>query len=462
MILIVLLLGSLALPHLGSLAYFTGAGPREGAAWQVSAPAAVAEPLVQGEVGLSMGPACQLSIVPPTIDLLDRQPLQKVLPSSSLSPVGIHTLSRAVIAQSLIPGVVDAQSFPRDCRCLRTPSLLEPRDSGSATSLLGTRMSSVACLISLLGLVAFDTVMAVPITSRQAAESACNKEGLVTCSGSTYQTCASGIWSVEMPLAPGTDCTVFGSLLSGAISFTSALPGLVPAAPVPVAPAAPAPATPAITIAPPVEPTLMSSPTQPSEASPTGDSSGSSGAANSLPFQTYSGPASQFPPESSWIPFDHMWNLNGPVCTQMNGAANAQLIHDDILKAAAEFGVDARVILAVILEESTCMLGVPTTAGAVSNPGLMQSHNGVGYDGTANSVFQMIKDGTDGTLQLGPQRGGNGLKQLIAQFGLYPGLRAYNSGENGVNPADLSECASGKATYVSEIANRLVGAMVAH
>ena len=47
-----------------------------------------------------------------------------------------------------------------------------------------------------------------------------------------------------------------------------------------------------------------------------------------------------------------------------------------IQSVSASSGVDARFILAVIMQESTGCVRVITTQYSVFNPGLMQSHNG--------------------------------------------------------------------------------------
>ncbi|MCJ1449625.1 MAG: hypothetical protein MMC23_010147 [Stictis urceolatum] len=102
---------------------------------------------------------------------------------------------------------------------------------------------------------------------------------------------------------------------------------------------------------------------------------------------------------------------------------------------------------------------VPTTQGAVSNPGLMQSHNGASYDGTDGSILQMIRDGVEGT----GQDGDRGLRGSIEQFrGVFAGLKAYNSGAQGVDLKNLSSLprGTGTAAYCSQIANRLTGRLV--
>lgn len=53
-------------------------------------------------------------------------------------------------------------------------------------------------------------------------------------------------------------------------------------------------------------------------------------------------------------------------------------MHSAILDISAVSGIDARVILAVILQESTGCVRVITTAYSHDNPGLMQSFNGTG------------------------------------------------------------------------------------
>ena len=95
----------------------------------------------------------------------------------------------------------------------------------------------------------------------------------------------------------------------------------------------------------------------------------------------------------------------------------------------------------------------------LANPGLMQSHNGVGYTDQA-SILQMIQDGTCGTYC--KAGGGDGLMQTIQKFGIWGGLRAYNLGDLSVDLDNLGSAKAGTLSYVSDIANRLVGAKIAH
>lgn len=148
----------------------------------------------------------------------------------------------------------------------------------------------------------------------------------------------------------------------------------------------------------------------------------------------------------------------------------------DIQSIASSSGVDARLILSVIMQESTGCVRVITTAYSVFNPGLMQSHNGTGSCNTNNAptgipgvastgvvqtpcpdgeIRQMILDGTTGTAS------GDGLAQIMVEQGhtdvsrFYRTARIYNGGS--IDPSgDLSKgCCT--PCYVSDIANRLTG-----
>lgn len=136
-------------------------------------------------------------------------------------------------------------------------------------------------------------------------------------------------------------------------------------------------------------------------------------------------------------------------------------IYDSIQAVADDTGVDHRVILAVIMQESGGCVRVPTTNYGVRNPGLMQSHDG---PGTCNSdltgevnwpcsyttITQMVMDGTAGT------ESGDGLANCINESGwyddadFYRAARIYNSG--AVNSSGNLECGIATHCYASDIA----------
>jgi hypothetical protein len=178
----------------------------------------------------------------------------------------------------------------------------------------------------------------------------------------------------------------------------------------------------------------------------------------------YQGDETNFPPLSSWISFDDMWNNNLPLlqtsCSGLdlspdNSPEVIQDIYNAIQTVANVSLVDHRYIFATVLQESNgCVqVGHTTSSGGVTNPGLMQSHNGKAFDKSAasQSILQMITDGTQGTAD------GWGLVQNLNHYGnVYKASRGYNSGYVPKS-GDLSTAAGATACYVTDIANRLTG-----
>lgn len=168
-----------------------------------------------------------------------------------------------------------------------------------------------------------------------------------------------------------------------------------------------------------------------------------------------------------WATFDDMWtkNLQAVIttsCSNWGQPENSDEENDNLKNAILEVGksseVDPRFILAVVLQESVGCVRVVTTNGGVTNPGLMQSHDGshTCYQKTScpqSEIIGMIKDGVDGT------SAGPGLKQLIAQTKTtsvakyYMAARMYNSGSIASN--GLLQCGIATQAYCSDVANRL-------
>ncbi|KAL2867431.1 LysM peptidoglycan-binding domain-containing protein [Aspergillus lucknowensis] len=173
-----------------------------------------------------------------------------------------------------------------------------------------------------------------------------------------------------------------------------------------------------------------------------------------------------------WPDFDEMFEANRDTmkqsCTQWNVPNNSDQEIDDISSAiksvSSSSGVDPRFILAIVIQESNGCVRAPTTDNGVINPGLMQSHNGVGSCNNgqvltpcpADQITQMIKDGTEGTAD------GAGLLGCLEEAGglgdvssYYRAARIYNSG----SIAPSGNLGDGIAThcYSSDVANRLSG-----
>ncbi|TVY71428.1 hypothetical protein LSUE1_G009850, partial [Lachnellula suecica] len=179
-----------------------------------------------------------------------------------------------------------------------------------------------------------------------------------------------------------------------------------------------------------------------------------------------------WPSSGSWVSsFDTMFEANSVniqgSCTQWSVAnpTDSELadLKSAISSVASSTSIDARFILAIVMQESNGCVRAPTTNYGVVNPGLMQSHDGTGTcnDGSvqnpcpSSEITQMITDGTAGTTS------GDGLQQCITQSGAtddskyYKAARIYNSG----SIASTKNLGAGVAThcYASDIANRLLG-----
>ncbi|ESZ98750.1 putative muramidase [Sclerotinia borealis F-4128] len=190
-------------------------------------------------------------------------------------------------------------------------------------------------------------------------------------------------------------------------------------------------------------------------------------------YTLFTGDGSNWPSSSAWTDFDTMWADNQAVmttsCNQFGQANNSPTeiadIHNAIINTAGASGVDARLILAVVMQESGGCVRVPTSFGGVINPGLMQDHNGpnscnshgwVQNPCPAVIITGMIEDGTMGTAS------GDGLRQCIWQSGegdaraAYVASRIYNTGSY-MRGTDLGAPQWGTGCYASDIANRLLG-----
>ena len=177
--------------------------------------------------------------------------------------------------------------------------------------------------------------------------------------------------------------------------------------------------------------------------------------------KSFSGPASNFPDPSTWVDFDSMASRQAATMdTTGNSHQETQYVLNAVAIVSAETGIDKRGILAVIMQESHGQVRVQSTSSpgaGVHNTGIMQAHNGVSFDpnNPEASITQMVRDGAAGVA--GPT-GGDGLKQLIQRYGnFFIACRGYNSGDGGINMQDLSDGGGATSSYVSDIANRLLG-----
>ncbi|KAM0258020.1 hypothetical protein ACHAQJ_004063 [Trichoderma viride] len=184
--------------------------------------------------------------------------------------------------------------------------------------------------------------------------------------------------------------------------------------------------------------------------------------------------AAGWPSKDSWVSFADMFNnyrlQMSVACQNMNWrlpnneATEVQAIYDGIQTAANATGVDHRLILAVIMQESHGCVRVNTTDLGVRNPGIMQNHNGRGSCNDNKKVtkpcptatiYEMISEGTAGTSS------GAGLAHCINQSGMgdvsdyYRAVRIYNSGY--VSNTGNLQSSIATHCYASDVANRLTG-----
>ncbi|KAF4633745.1 hypothetical protein G7Y89_g4363 [Cudoniella acicularis] len=180
-----------------------------------------------------------------------------------------------------------------------------------------------------------------------------------------------------------------------------------------------------------------------------GSQGGTNGGGNYI---NYSGPAANFPHPDTWAKYSVLWDTNSKLMKYHDSDEEIAMIKSAIEQVARESGCDVRAILCMIMQETGGNVRAGTTAVQVTNPGLMQSHNGVSFNprDPRGSILQMVRDGTEGTAT------GDGLRQLVAKYGnYYEAFRGYNSGT--VDKNQLNDGGVATPDYVRNIANRLMG-----
>ncbi|KAM3500430.1 hypothetical protein MY10362_006409 [Beauveria mimosiformis] len=351
--------------------------------------------------------------------------------------------------------------------------------------------TSVAALFSLINGIAAYPLEGVSVASCKFGSLVCQGEG-------KFGICNSGNKVIFMDVAPGTKCVCSGSdctIAGGGSNPPQNTPVPTPSAPQApptstsqaVAPTSSAPQAPPTSTSQAVTPTPAVGGQFKEVPTATLPAPSTSSAASSQPSAPATNPdlsnggyikafmgkgdaAAGWPEESSWVKtFEDMWdaNLKNVIyksCTSFqqdnNSAEESADIKSAIEEVSKSSGVDARFILAIVMQESNGCVRVPTTANGVTNPGLMQTHNGAHTCHNVkpcpkSTIKGMIEDGVNGTAD------GDGLKQLLAKAGgsgastYYKAARMYNSGSIDAS-GDLEK---GIAThcYSSDVANRLSG-----
>lgn len=101
-------------------------------------------------------------------------------------------------------------------------------------------------------------------------------------------------------------------------------------------------------------------------------------------YQHYSGPWQSFPPKEKWIDFEDMFNRNQQSMLATHDTSDDISHIKNAIKECAKIGVDERVILAIIMQESHGDVGAPVTFSPGDNiptGGLMQCSGCAGFPG---------------------------------------------------------------------------------
>ncbi|KAI1341797.1 hypothetical protein F5Y15DRAFT_413723 [Xylariaceae sp. FL0016] len=172
---------------------------------------------------------------------------------------------------------------------------------------------------------------------------------------------------------------------------------------------------------------------------------------------SYSGPWSNFPAIDTWTDYDSMFSANQKSMASAGSTSkDIERINVAIRQSAADIGVDERVILGIMMQESRGYVGVQTTYSfeGIATGGLMQCSGVSGYDGKTG----LTQDQITGMISAGTRH----YKANLQDFGdlsspesIYPALREYNSGS--VDQNDLSDGMGATSSYVSDVARRLQG-----
>ena len=123
---------------------------------------------------------------------------------------------------------------------------------------------------------------------------------------------------------------------------------------------------------------------------------GATGYASRSTYTCYNGTWQKFPPPAKWQSFAKLWQfqLGNALLPIGDSKAEAAAVYTGIVQIAKVARIDARVILSMIIAESTGNVRVPCTWNGVLNCGLMQSYNPVNqtYDpkNMQNSITQMV------------------------------------------------------------------------
>ncbi|KAF1975518.1 hypothetical protein BU23DRAFT_503470 [Bimuria novae-zelandiae CBS 107.79] len=174
--------------------------------------------------------------------------------------------------------------------------------------------------------------------------------------------------------------------------------------------------------------------------------------------------AEDFPGKDAWLGFKQLWTINQPVIETANGGNQ---YNDDIKSAILEVAdgskVDARLILAIIMQESSGNVSIQCTEGNAC--GLMQHRGSVQFDSSQpkTSIKAMIEDGVYGTLSVpgflsyfnGDSSDLTWVNTQLINGNPYAAAHVYNTGH--IDSENLSTDNGQSNYYAHDILSRLQG-----
>lgn len=214
---------------------------------------------------------------------------------------------------------------------------------------------------------------------------------------------------------------------------------------------------------------LQSKWTTPLSSSSSSDSSNSTIPSDPTSFYHCAGPSiSAYPPQDQWLSWPDLWTINAPVITKANGGDTyTTQIQSAVTSVAAQSKIDARLILAIIMQESSGNLNVPCSGPTNQDCGLMQIRGGSTYASSKN-ITLMVEEGVFGTSHPSPGyldyfNADPSLSWIdFAAAGVgagdpYAAAHVYNVG--GLSSSDLTQAPGwgGPNAYANDVVSRLMG-----
>jgi hypothetical protein len=182
-------------------------------------------------------------------------------------------------------------------------------------------------------------------------------------------------------------------------------------------------------------------------------------------FYQCSGPLiGEYPSRDQWLSFSDLWEINNPVITTANGGNTYNnKIKAAVKKVSVDTKVDARLILAMIMQESAGKVDIHCTGPDSTDCGLMQVRGGHSFS-TDASIAEMVAEGVKGTSStpgyLAYFNADASVTwvdfEIVGEGDPYAAAHIYNVGN--LSSEDLTEAAwGGPNAYANDIASRLLG-----